>query len=334
MDRAEVISASDLERYGYCPLSWWLGRQAQVSNPELEEGERVHRSKAEEYRRILSMENAAWEWERMVFLFSLVATVLAITGISLLVAVGGGYGGWLLSLLSIIWFFAVIIMLYLSAQKGHAIIRVRRSQIVAIIGLVLMAVAMNLGSLVRTDPMVPMIMEALALLWLIGASFALYLSLSAAQRAKEWKGEQGLEGNVHYVGTESSPLYLSERYGLSGRPDFVLRINGVLIPGDLKTGRTPRGPLFSHILQVAAYCLLIAEESGQRPPYGLLRYGDVEHEIEFTPELERLLLSKLEEMREILRSGEAHRNHNRPGKCASCSRREDCPERLDPLIPR
>jgi len=22
----EVISASEMERYGYCPLSWWLGR--------------------------------------------------------------------------------------------------------------------------------------------------------------------------------------------------------------------------------------------------------------------------------------------------------------------
>lgn len=328
MDRADFISASDLERYGYCPLSWWLGRQARSITPETEEGDRAHREKADEYRRIRHMEQSAWEWERMVFLFSVIATVLAITGLSLMRAVGGNGGSWVISLLSVIWFFAVIAMLYLSAQRGQAMITVRRTQILAITGLFAMAVAMNLGTLMSVDQMVSMILEALALVWLIGASLALYLSLAAAQKADEWKEEEGLDGEVHYVGTDSSPLYCSERYGLTGRPDFVLEIDGDLIPGELKTGRTPRGPLFSHILQVAAYCLLIAESSGKRPPYGLLRYGREEHEIEFDPELERLLLDKLEEMRGILRSGTVHRNHNRPGKCATCSRRASCPERL------
>lgn len=328
MDRVEVISASDLERYGYCPLSWWLGRQSQSYSPELEQGDMVHRSKAEEYRRIWSVEQKAWDWERMVFLFSLVATVLAVTGISLMRATGDANIDWILPLLSIIWFLAVIAMLYLSAQRGRAIIQVRRLQGVAIGGLVLMVVAMNIGNLIQADPMVSMILEALALVWLIAASVALYLSLSAAQKAGEWREEEGLNGEIHYVGTDGSPLYLSERYGLSGRPDFVLEINGQLIPGDMKTGRTPKGPLFSHILQVAAYCLLIAESSGKRPPYGLLRYGNEEHEIEFDPDLERMLLEKLEEMRRLIRSGEVHRNHNRPGKCAGCSRRESCPEKL------
>jgi len=328
MDRAEVISASDLERYGYCPLSWWLGRQSQSHTPEQEQGDQAHRSKAEEYRRIRSIEQKAWDWERMVFLFSLVATVLAVTGISLMRAAGSTNIEWILPLLSIIWFLAVIAMLYLSAQRGRAIIQVRRLQIVAIIGLVLMVVAMNIGNLFQADPMVSLILEVLALLWLIAASVALYLSLSASQKAGEWKSEEGLDGEIHYVGTDSSPLYFSERFGLSGRPDFVLEIGGQLIPGDLKTGRTPKGPLFSHIMQVAAYCLLIAETSGKRPPYGLLRYGNEEHEIEFDPDLERMLLEKLEEMRRLMRSGQVHRNHNRPGKCASCSRRDSCPERL------
>ena len=42
------------------------------------------------------------------------------------------------------------------------------------------------------------------------------------------------------------------------------------------------------------------------------------------------LIEKMSEMEKIL-SGEsqAHRNHNRPGKCKNCSRKEACPERLD-----
>ena len=279
MDRTEVISASDLERYGYCPLSWWLGRKSQSSTPEQERGDAAHRDKADEYRRIRNIEQKAWDWERMVFLFSLVATVLAVTGISLMRAAGSVNIGWILPLLSIIWFLAVIAMLYLSALRGRAIIQVRRLQIVAIVGLVLMVVAMNIGNLIQADPMVSMILEALALVWLIAASLALYLSLSASQKVGERMNAEGLEGEIKYVGTDDSQLYLSERYGLSGRPDFVLEIDGQLIPGDLKTGRTPKGPLFSHILQVATYCLLIAESSGKRPPYGLLLYGSEVQEI-------------------------------------------------------
>ena len=39
-------------------------------------------------------------------------------------------------------------------------------------------------------------------------------------------------------------------------------------------------------------------------------------------------LGKLEEMRSLMKSGDVHRNHNRVGKCAGCSRRDNCPERL------
>jgi len=120
--------------------------------------------------------------------------VLAVTGISLMRAAGSADIDWILPLLSIIWFLAVIAMLYLSAQRGRAIIKVRRLQIVAIIGLVLMAVAMNVGNLLRADPMVSMILEALALLWLIAASVALYLSLSASQKAEERKNLEGWRG--------------------------------------------------------------------------------------------------------------------------------------------
>jgi len=70
------------------------------------------------------------------------------------------------------------------------------------------------------------------------------------------------------------------------------------------------------------------DEYGNAPPHGILRYGTVEHEIEYNEELKHLVLEKIEDMRGLEKSGEAHRNHNRPGKCRSCSRRNDCPEKL------
>jgi CRISPR-associated exonuclease Cas4 len=63
--------------------------------------------------------------------------------------------------------------------------------------------------------------------------------------------------------------------------------------------------------------------------HGILRYGDMEHEVEFDAELRSILLGKVKEMRRLRGSGDVHRNHHRPGKCHSCSRREKCPERLE-----
>src|SRR2546428_13842056 len=100
------------------------------------------------------------------------------------------------------------------------------------------------------------------------------------------------------------------------------------IPVELKTGRVPRGPLFSHILQVAAYCVLLEEESGKAPPYGIIRYGETSFAIEYNDDQKKLVLQKPAEMRTAITTGEAHRNHNRPGQCHHCSRRSGSPERL------
>ncbi len=70
------------------------------------------------------------------------------------------------------------------------------------------------------------------------------------------------------------------------------------------------------------------DEYGTPPPYGLLRYEGAEHEIEYNDDLRDLIEGKLKEMRVALSKKEAHRNHNRPGKCVHCSRRSVCPEKL------
>jgi len=122
---------------------------------------------------------------------------------------------------------------------------------------------------------------------------------------------------------------VSKKYGISGRPDYILQQNGAEIPVEIKTGRIPRGPLFSHIIQVAAYCLILEDNRGKPITHGLLRYGSVEHEVEFTPDLKKLVIDKAEDIRKARIAGGAHRNHNRPSKCKGCSRKTVCPEKLE-----
>src|SRR5439155_25591944 len=112
----------------------------------------------------------------------------------------------------------------------------------------------------------------------------------------------------------------SRRRARAGRPGAVVMEGEHPLPVELKTGRVPRGPLLSPILQVVAYCVLLEEEYGHAPPYGIIRYGDTAFEIEYNEDQKSLLLQKLGEMRAAIAKGGAHRNHNRPGKCIHCSR--------------
>ncbi len=123
------------------------------------------------------------------------------------------------------------------------------------------------------------------------------------------------------------PLF-SRRYGLTGRPDYVVADGADLIPVEVKSARAPARPYASHVLQLAAYCLLVAETSGRRPPYGILRYADRTFQIPYTQELEERLLEVLEAMREDLAAGDAPRRHQDPRRCAACGYREVCEEAL------
>ncbi|MBC7227459.1 MAG: CRISPR-associated protein Cas4 [Thermoflexales bacterium] len=123
------------------------------------------------------------------------------------------------------------------------------------------------------------------------------------------------------------PLF-SRRHGLTGRPDYIVADGADLIPVEVKSARAPTRPYTSHILQLAAYCLLVAETSGRRPPYGILRYADRTFQIPYTRELEEQLLEILEEMRGDLAAGDAPRRHRDPRRCAACGYRDVCDEAL------
>jgi CRISPR-associated exonuclease Cas4 len=168
-------------------------------------------------------------------------------------------------------------------------------------------------------------------LWLIGAAFFLYVVIVSSRTAAKLRIEHGIKsGKIEYVDAmdDKSKMLSSKKYGLRGRPDYILKKDEGMVPVEVKTGRTPKGPLFSHILQLAAYCLLIEENYKDQPPYGIIKYTEIEHEIEYDDGLKEILISKLDEMRKIFETGEAHRNHKRESKCRFCSRREICPERL------
>ena len=88
------------------------------------------------------------------------------------------------------------------------------------------------------------------------------------------KQELRLEGNVVYqdAGLKSEVL-VSHALGLKGKPDLLTRVDNVIIPVDKKRGKKRR-PFDSQVLQLAAYCALVEERYGVRPPKALIRFDD------------------------------------------------------------
>ena len=112
--------------------------------------------------------------------------------------------------------------------------------------------------------------------------------------------------------------------GLTGRPDYLVEENGALIPVEVKSGRAPSIPYDSHVFQLAAYCLLVEETFGKRPPYGLLHYGGKEPRtfaIDFTPELENTVRGLIQEIQGISMRKGVDRSHENPARCARCGYR-------------
>ncbi len=123
---------------------------------------------------------------------------------------------------------------------------------------------------------------------------------------------------------------ISRRYNLTGRPDYLVKTAEGVVPVEVKSAKCPpEGRAYdSHIMQLAAYCLLTEDVLNERVAHGIIRYRDCEVEIEYTPELREDLIALLEEMTEARDAEEVHRSHEDERRCARCSMREVCDEAL------
>jgi CRISPR-associated exonuclease Cas4 len=163
-----------------------------------------------------------------------------------------------------------------------------------------------------------------ALVLLLITAVMLYACLSRWSRRE--RAEVGL-GDQTIESTDDSaiptPTLRSKRYGLVGRPDQLVRVGAALVPVEQKPRARRLQP--SHMLQVAAQCLLVQEVYGVRPPYGLLVLaGGTQERVEFSPALEQRLLDTMAQMRAILRAGTAPERCWVAAKCRACGFRETC----------
>ena len=272
----QVISASEMERYGYCPLSWYLDLKGiEAEGEEVNTGVEKHKEIGDSLRDLLDEEEKSRETS---------TTLMTIVGVIMSVVT------------------AAMVILWVSTD----------------------ALDQNLG----------VILLIIGIGWMLVASVFLYRLLLSTEKIDQLRddyklGEEKIETPDGL--TEDTPILKSRKYNLAGRPDYMIKENDLHLPVEVKTGRRPKAPFFSHVLQIGAYCLLSEETFQKSPSHGQIRYGfeNEPHNVEWEPKLKNLVVEKIEEMNDILDGKmEAHRNHKRAGKCNNCSRRKGCPERL------
>ena len=272
----QIISASEMERYGYCPLSWYLDlRGIDAEGDEVSTGVEKHRVIGDSLKNLLVEEEKSRETS---------TTLMTIVGLIMTVVT------------------IALIILWLSTD----VLRQNMGVILLIIGI---------G-------------------WMLIAAFFLYKLLLSTEKIDQLRDDYNLgEETIETPDglTEETPVLKSRKYNLAGRPDYMIKENDLRIPVEVKTGRRPKAPFFSHVLQIGAYCLLSEETFQKSPSHGQIRYGfeNEPHNVDWEPKLKTLVLEKIEEMNDVLEGRtKAHRNHKRVGKCNNCSRRKGCPERL------
>jgi hypothetical protein len=142
-----------------------------------------------------------------------------------------------LGILSIVWIILAVLMLYRSASIEDKRKTAQYEQVIAILALLAMITALNSVPLFGLEKGISVMYEALALILLIAASMALFISTSATLSAKNKKENAEIEGIIKYVGEGKmqSPVLYSERYGLRGRPDYIIEVEGQKVPVEVKT---------------------------------------------------------------------------------------------------
>ncbi|MDE6357344.1 MAG: CRISPR-associated protein Cas4, partial [Eubacteriales bacterium] len=102
-----------------------------------------------------------------------------------------------------------------------------------------------------------------------------------------------------------SKLLYSEKYNLTGKPDYIYKKGNVYFPVELKSGtiKNESLPHQGDFLQLIAYFLILEDLYGAKIKKGKLIYSDYSFIIKNNKRNKKILLKTLKEMRNMLQTG-------------------------------
>jgi CRISPR-associated exonuclease Cas4 len=361
------VSASDLERYTYCPMSWYLAATGHAGkSTEIEEGKKRHQAihesiEAFQLHQFRTRRNLLiWQWWFGIIVILTIDTlafqnidsvdfntaefskVLAMGALScLVVGIGAVFIPWRSWLGVRPWYAnnmaddaekTLVDPVFEPVNfKGGWLEGgwIEAAMFISAIVLSLHAIALRFAI---NKEQAAYVLAVTTIGWMLLASFRLQRALISNNEAQilATKNNLSMDTTVQYSDDEkTASLLIDPASGLRGRPDQIVIIDSEFIPVEQKTGKVPAKPHDSHVLQVLAYAALVGTTTGKTPPYALLRYGqDSLHQIPWDEPNQERLFGAVKEIQQVMANGGAKRNHEREGKCRNCSRRYACDERL------
>lgn len=362
------VSASDLERHAYCPLSWSLARDGKTGRGKaIDKGRIKH---AEIHQKVENFKLKQNDLRRALIIWSwwFTIVVMFVTDAIIFTNISDNRTpidiSRYLSILSVVWLIAGLLAIYLPwrkwidlpIEKSPELQDLKNLSEVAIprtlqpygfiggwrqggrveAGLLMGATIFGLHAIglmwAEDKEQAGFILVTVAMIWTLLASWQLQRALLADNALEVARINAGLDENtdVAYSDDEATAgLLVDDLSGLRGRPDQIVIVDGEFIPVEQKTGKIPEKPHKSHKIQLLAYLHLVESTTGRRPPYGVLKYGSENlHTIDWNEENKHQLFSAVKEVQRLMVQGGAERNHNRKGKCESCSRRYACDSSL------
>ena len=308
------VSASDLERFMYCPLSWQLAKEGTSGVGEaIEEGIEKHR---EIHNVMNDFQEAMIRMRRSLLIWSWwfgIIIAFTIDSIAFLyiddVMNSPLEFAKILSMWSVSCLIAAILSIALPWRNWFNIertmkeIRDIKKQFESTgleptwspigflggwfsagkteAGLLLSTIVIGVHAIAlvaaENRGQAAFILIVVAFIWTFLATWQLQRSLKAENEMRESRKKAGLEEGTELIYSDddkSSDLLINPVSGLRGRPDQIVIIDGEFIPVEQKTGKVPKKPHESHRLQLLAYISLVETSTKKSPPYGVLRYGN------------------------------------------------------------
>ena len=362
------VSASDIERHTYCPLSWELAKKGnsgqgdainsgKTKHAEIHERVSEFKTKQSQFKRHMII----WTWWFTVIIAIVIDSIAFISIDDVLLYpkdVAKYLAMWSLTVLiagiiavSIPWREWLGFDVTIKQQKNQLIQetkilqpewepegfeggwfeagKVEISLLFSAILLGIHSIALN-GAENRRQA--GFILIVLAMLWTLAASWQLQRALITENASELARKDVGLEEGTEVAYSddeESAGLLIDNATGIRGRPDQIVIIDGEFIPIEQKTGRVPKRPHTSHKRQVLAYIHLVEINTKRTTPYGILRYGNEDiHQVVWDENTKKELFDEVKEIQRLMTFGGAKRNHDRVGKCQNCSRKYACNDSL------
>ncbi len=363
-DSGEVleVSASDVEKFTYCPLSWALSKSGIIGEGTpltegVERNEEISKAALEltenQLRERRNLEIWTW-WVGVVvilcidgFVFLNIENFQAKTNEVTRYLALWALSSLILAILTILLPWRSWIDLEKSKNDNPAVIepifeppdfiggwfeggRIESTLLFGAIILALHSIALQWAD---DREKAAFILTITALLWTLFATHRLKKALVAHEQMIKLSTVIGIDLGTQVVYADSEhtkeALLIDRESGLRGRPNQIVIIDQEFIPVEQKSGKPPRFPHDSHKLQVLSYLKLVESSTGHTPSYGVINYGNEKvFKVLWNNENRQLLETRIKEIHQAMVSGETHRNHERIGKCKNCSRAHACPERL------